>query len=163
LRRPQRTTEAPTFLLDECLAYRIADILREVGFPITSARNEGVDGWEDPDLIPWLGERGYVWVTKDDSARNEHRILIQRAGISVVWVRGVERPNGTSQRNAVNLRQLLHMLVAKLDEISSMVQESNGPRFFLLSMATNGPRLKPFGSITDVWKDLAHPRRGGNR
>ena len=72
------------FLLDECLPYRIADSLREVGFNKASSRGEGVEGWEDERLIPWLGSEQMVWITKDDSARRVHENSIQRARISVV-------------------------------------------------------------------------------
>ena len=151
-------SRAIKFLLDECLSYKIADSLREVEFNITSSRGEGVDGWEDAQLIPWLGQESLVWITKDDSARHQHRALIHRAGISVVWVRGTERTDGTTTRNTISLRELLHLLVARLDFIRDQIAGANGPRFFLLHMRANAPSVSVFTNLDDVGHHLG---RGG--
>ena len=90
----QRANEAPRFLLDESLPPRVAEALRLVGYQLTSCQAEGTLGWQDEELIPWLASQKYVWVTKDDTARSQHLQVIQRARISVVWVRGLERPGG---------------------------------------------------------------------
>ena len=148
------------FLLDECLPYRIADSLRKVGFNITSSRGEGVEGWEDERLIPWLGSGQMVWITKDDSARRGHDNSIQRARISVVWIRGTERTGGTTTRNNISLKEVLHVLVAKLDDIGEQIAEANGPRFFLLHMKGKSPVATAFPQLELVGRRLAGGRRG---
>lgn len=148
------------FLLDECLPYRVADSLREVGFNITSSHGEGVDGWEDDQLIPWLGVQQFVWITKDDSARKAHERAIQSAQISVVWVRGTERKDGTTIKNTINLKEVLHLLVAKLDDMRDVIAEANGPRFFLLHMRGKSPVSTAFPQLDLVGRRLAGGRRG---
>ena len=147
------------FLLDECLPYRIADSLREVGFNITSSHREGLDGWEDERLIPWLGSEQIVWITKDDSARRGHDNTIQRTRISVVWIRGTERTGGTITRNNISLKEVLHVLVAKLDDIRDQIMEANGPRFFLLHMKGKSPVLSAFPQLELVGRRLAARQR----
>ncbi len=149
------------FLLDECLPYRIADSLREVGFNITSSRGEGVEGWEDERLIPWLGSEQMVWITKDDSARRGHENSIRRARISVVWIRGTERTGGTTTRNNISLKEVLHVLVAKLDDIRDRIAEANGPRFVLLHMRGKVPVATYFTQLDQVGRHLAGRRQQG--
>lgn len=147
------------FLLDECLPYRIADSLREVGFNITSSHREGLDGWEDERLIPWLGSEQIVWITKDDSARRGHDNTIQRTRISVVWIRGTERTGGTITRNNISLKEVLHVLVAKLDDIRDQIMEAHWPRFFLLHMKGKSPVLRAFPQLELVGRRLAGRQR----
>ena len=155
----QRPGNSPTFLLDECLSYRVAEMLKEVGCSVTSVRAEGLMGIRDSELIPLLSERGMVWVTKDDAARTRHSGAIEQSRISVVWIRGVQRTSGTTQGKVINNKQLLHMLIAKIDDMGSMVRKARGPRYFLLSMSGGRPKLEHFTDIRDVGKRLAKGKR----
>lgn len=132
-------------------------MLKEVGCPVTSARAEGYEGKPDPELLQALGERRMAWITKDDAARSTHATEIGLSSISVVWIRGAQRKSGTTQRNVINTKQLLHILVARIDDIAKTVAEAHGPRYFLLSMSNNKPKLQIFSTIQDVGKRLARP------
>ena len=71
------------FFLDECLPWRIAEYLEGVNYPITSWHREflGQQGMKDTPLIRHLGDRGLVWITKDDEAKSEHESSIREAQI----------------------------------------------------------------------------------
>ena len=72
----------------------------------------GKRGEKDPDLIVWLAQNQFVWVTKDDDARKRHIGQIGQAGVSVVWVRGL-----AGRKNAVSIQQVHLMLTVKLEEL----------------------------------------------
>jgi hypothetical protein len=147
------------FILDECLPHVISVALNNVGFPITSCREQEKSEWLDDQLIPWIGEQNWVWITKDDAARRGHRALIQKARISVIWIRGIERRDGTTTRNNILAKDVLHLLVAKLDDIKESVSNARGPRFFLLFMNAKAPTLKVYTTLDDIENQLANPRR----
>ena len=147
------------FFLDESLPPTVAEALALVEYEIVSSRSEGLLGLEDEQLIPLLGERGCVWITKDDAAKSEHRSLIQRAGISVVWVRGVERTRGTTAKNTITVKDVHRMLTLHLDKIAREVAAARGPRYFLLHMAGDRPMLKTVTSIEAVQGLLGGRRR----
>lgn len=130
-----------TFYLDECLPYRIALYLKAVGHLITSWYEEfqGQQGLKDPHLIQYLGAKGYVWITKDDEAKREHESEIRIAGISVVWVRGLERQKGKPPRkNNITVKDLHRMLTDKLDLIAEEIANSTTALYFLLYMKSGG-------------------------
>ena len=141
------TDRQPWFLLDESLSHFVSDALEMVGYPITSCAKQGLLGWPDQELIPWMAERGYVWVTKDDVARTEHREEILRERISVVWVRGQERPNRTVAKDDLSPKQQHRMLTDELDNISDIVVQARGPRYFLVYLRTNGPAMKRYTTL----------------
>ena len=145
-----------TFLLDECLPYRIAEILWEVGCPVTSVERENLGSTPDQELIRWMGKRAVTWITKDGVARSQHSRAIEKAGISVVWVRGMERDKGRTTKNTISKRDLLHMLVARIDVIASDISKTKGPRYFLLYLSGNRPKLTQSGSLQTLGK---HKRR----
>ena len=151
----QRSNREIRFILHESLPHHIAHVLQSVGYPITSNEAQGVSGWDDAMLIPWMAERSYIWVTKDDAARSVHRSAIQQARISVVWVRGMERRGGTTARNNVSAKDLHLMLTNKLDDIGETVSSARGPRYFLLFMSGKRPQIKPFTTIDDVSRQLS--------
>ena len=126
-----------TFYSDECLPYKIALYLKAVGHPITSWHEEfqQQQGLKDPYLIQYLGAKGYTWITKDDEAKREHESEIRIAGISVVWVRGLERQKGEPPRkNYITVKDLHRMLTDKLDSIAEEITSSRTALYFLLYM-----------------------------
>lgn len=134
-----------TFYLDECLPYKIALYLKEVGYPITCWYEEfqQQQGFKDPYLIPYLGAKGYTWITKDDEAKKEHKNEIRTAGISVVWVRSLERRKGEPPKNYIIVKDLNRMLTDKLDSIAEMIANSKTALYFLLYMKSGGiPTLR---------------------
>lgn len=136
------------FYLDECLPYQIAEMLKAVGYPITSWHEEfqQQQGLKDPYLIPHLGAKAFTWITKDDKAKKEHEEDIRVAQISVVWVSGLERPINKPKRNFITVKDLHRMLTDKLDDIERIISGSNKPQYFILSMRVDGiPRLNKIG------------------
>ncbi len=133
-----------TFYLDECLPYQVAIMLEQVGYPITSWWYEfkQQQGLKDPFLIPHLGAKGYIWITKDDAAKKEHEPEIRTAQISVIWIYGLERPTNKPKQNFVTVKDLHRMLTDKLDDIQEIIANSNKPQYFTLAMRVDGkPRL----------------------
>ena len=81
-----------------------------------------------------MGKAGHTWLTKDHRARAEHEPLLLQEKISVVWVRGLthsKKKKGPIKKN-VSLKDVLRLLVSKLDEITETIANANGPRYFLL-------------------------------
>jgi len=133
-----------TFFLDECLPHQIASMLKQVGYPITSWYDEfkQQQGFKDPFIIPHLGAYGYTWITKDDTAKKEHKPEILAAQISVIWVTGLERPTNKPKHNFITVKDLHRMLTDKLDNIKELIASSNKPLYFSLGMRKDGiPRL----------------------
>lgn len=124
------------FFLDECLPHGLADVLKTVGYPIISWYEEfkGQQGTKDPWLIPYLGAKGYTWVTKDHETRRKHESEIRASGISVVWIRGLERAGSKPKKNEISIKDLHRMLTDKLDAIEEQIASAKGPRYFLLYM-----------------------------
>ncbi|MFC1956575.1 hypothetical protein ACFLWZ_08730, partial [Chloroflexota bacterium] len=60
--------------MDECLPHQIALMLKQVEYPLISWYEEfnQQQGYKDPYIIPYLGAHGYTWITKDDTAKQEH-------------------------------------------------------------------------------------------
>ena len=132
------------FYLDECLPYHVAQNLKQVGYNITCWWDEfqQQQGLKDPYIIPHLGAKHYVWITKDDRAKKEHKVDIIASQISVIWLSGLERPSNAVKQNYITVKDLHRMLTDKLDDIEDMINESNKPQYFLLGMRTDGiPRL----------------------
>jgi len=77
----------------------------------------------------------------------------------VIWIRGIERRDGTTTRNNILAKDVLHLLVAKLDDIKESVSNARGPRFFLLFMNAKAPTLKVYTTLDDIENQLANPRR----
>ena len=142
----------PTLLLDECLSYRIAEMLFEVGCSFTSVRKEQLEGVQDEELVQWMGKRGMVWVTNDHSARVKHERAIVNERISVVWVRGIQHGKSKTARNILSNKVLLHLLVAKVDDIAQAVIDAEQPLYFLLQLYGSIPRLMQYENIQDVGK-----------
>ena len=128
-----------SYCYDESLPPVIGKTLKAVGFPIVLADK----GTRDEDLIPEMGRLNQAWITKDDRSKTEHESLLATANISVVWVRGLthEKRNrrASIQRNA-SLKDILRMLVNKLDQISDEITHARGPRYFLLYTSTSKAR-----------------------
>ena len=131
-------------------------------------------GTSDEDLIPEMGRCNQTWITKDDRARTEHESLLSAANISVVWVRGLTHGKGkkrASLRHNATLKDILRMLVNKLDRITDQIAEARGPRYFLLytntSKANHQDKIETFTALREVRDNLAGlPRREhgqGNR
>ena len=147
-----------TYYYDECLPDTIGQVLSHVGFPIKLP----VKGLQDEDLIPLMGKNKWTWITKDDRAKTEHESLIRDAQISVIWIRGLShekrKKRGSMQRNA-SLKDVLRMLVNKLDNASEIIANSRGrPRYFLLYTSTvhkNQDQLEPYANLREVHERLA--------
>ena len=147
---PARPDE-PRFYLDECLPHVVADALASVGHPITSAHEQQQIWTLDVQLIPWLVQQGYVWITKDDAAPTEHSSALRQRRLSVVWIRGLDR-----RRNRIDARELHLILTVKLDQIAEAVRQARGPRWFLLYLGSgNSPVLRPL--------EVGQPIRGSGR
>ncbi len=145
-----------SYCYDECLPLIIGKTLKAVGFPVVLASK----GTRDEDLIPEMGRRDQVWITKDDRAKIRHEGLLAAASISVVWIRGLthERRNrkASIQRNA-SLKDILRMLVNKLDQISNEIANARGPRYFLLYTTTTVQKdtFESFPTLRQVHDRLA--------
>ena len=107
-----------------------------------------------------MGQRNLVWITKDDRSKTQHEDLLSDSKISVVWVRGLtnerRKRKGSIQRNA-SLKDILKMLVNKLDQITDAITRASGPRYFLLytTSQTGQNRLEAFTTLREVRDRLA--------
>lgn len=128
------------FYLDECFPEQIAVALSTVGYPITWPSAHGKTGAKDPDLIPWLAEQRYAWVTRDDAARRAHAPLIRKSRLSVLWVRGVERTRGSVEKN-VSMHDVHLMLTTKLTEFAERVASARSPRHAMVYLNGDRPKL----------------------
>ena len=76
----------------------------------------------------------------------------------MVWVRGLthsKKKKGPIQKN-VSLKDVLRLLVNKLDEITETIANANGPRYFLLYMTHAKKRtVGSFATLKEVWQRLA--------
>ena len=131
------------FFLDENLPPQVARALALVGYSIAHPDEHGKRGEKDPDIIVWLAQNQFVWITKDDDARKRHIGQIGQAGVSVVWVRGL-----AGRKNAVSIQQVHLMLTVKLEELIEKLEESTGPRHFMLYLSGRRPVLKALQSDT---------------
>ena len=151
------TTERadPFFYYDEALSPKIGRFLAEIGFSI----EVGEKGLLDEYIVPEMGRKRQVWITKDDRARVEHEAAILEAGISIVFVRGLSHGRGKRSsigKNTIGLKDLLLLLVSKLDAIQSAVDGSRGPRYFLLYLnSSNKPQTDKYSTLKDVSKRLS--------
>jgi hypothetical protein len=152
---PARPPE-PRFFLDHCLPHQIADALGLVDYPITSALRLGMEEWKDPELIPRLAADGYIWVTKDDGAKTQHRTAILRHGLCVVWVRGLGRKKPTDTRkNAISIRQVFLMLAHGLPRVEHECVKLRVRWDYVTWMAGDRPRCER--------EDVLSRRRGSRR
>ena len=146
-----------SYCYDESLPPIIGKTLKAVGFPFVLAAK----GTLDEDLIPEMGRRNQVWITKDDRSKTQHEGLLTTANISVVWVRGLthekRKRRGSIQRN-VSLKDILRMLVNKLDQITGEIANARGPRYFLLYTSTSKAqkdKVEVFPTLRQVRDRLA--------
>ena len=142
------------YLYDESLPEKFVAALIAAGFLIVPP----VKGQKDEKLIPDMGKAGHTWLTKDHRARAEHEPLLLQEKISVVWVRGLthsKKKKGPIQKN-VSLKDVLRLLVNKLDEITETIANANGPRYFLLYMThAKKSTVGSFATLKEVWQRLA--------
>lgn len=72
----------PKLLLDEHLSSGIAHRLTDLGFDVTSARDRGLLGAEDWDLMEWCGHEGRAICTRNvPDFRREHERYLARGEI----------------------------------------------------------------------------------
>lgn len=128
------------FYLDECLPHTVAKALRLVNHDIEDPTNSRQKGRSDEDLLTWLQQEDRIWITKDASARDAHRDAIASSGVSIVWVRGMDRR--TSAERLTNPQTLLLMLAGYLRRILSEVNASPNPCYFEILPGRTWPRLK---------------------
>ena len=84
---PDSERRAPLFLLDESLAPVVARSLALVGYNISTISDEfGRTGVKDPEIIEWCKLNDAVWIHADDSAKREHKKLLQTSGIRTLWI-----------------------------------------------------------------------------
>jgi len=133
-----------TFFLDECLPYPIADALKSFGYPIISWYEEfkGQQGIKEPYLIQYLGAKEYTWITKDDEAKKEHESEIRTAGISVIWIRGLEREKGKPKKNNIRIKDVHRILTDKLDILETEISNSNRSLYYMLWIDTTGKPVR---------------------
>ena len=91
-----------------------------------------------PELITWLAQNQFVWITKDDDARKRHIGHIGQAGVSVVWVRGLD-----GRKNIVSIKQVHLMLTVKLEELIEELRASTRPLHFMVYLSGKRTALKP--------------------
>lgn len=146
------------YLYDEGLPPRIGEVLAHVGYPIT-IREKGA---QDEELIPWMGENNYTWITKDDRSKVKHEDLIVGASISIIYLRGltVERARKSSpKRNTIQMKDVLKMLVDKLDGLTEILETTRSPRYFLLYMtAGRKTHFDRFASLRELKEHLSGTR-----
>lgn len=150
--------ESVRFFLDEGLPEQVADALNSVGYPITGPLQQGKRGTLDQDLIPWLGQEGYVWITKDHEAKREHLDRIIKSKISTVWIRGIDR-----MKNKLNPLELHLMLTTKMPRIAVEVDKARGPRHFELHLRGETPVLGKLDMQTLKRKQTSRERRHERR
>jgi predicted nuclease of predicted toxin-antitoxin system len=159
--KKQQQHKQVTFFLDESLPYQLAYFLKTVDYPITSWHEEfqGQQGKKDPWLIPYLGAKKYVWITKDDEAKKEHESEIRAAGISVVWVRGLGRPGAKPKKNVIRVRDVLRMLTDKLYVIEQRIANAKGPLYFMLYVKSGGQPVVRRVTLEEVFRGLCRKTR----
>ncbi len=150
-RRSPTPPSGVTFFLDEGLPAQVGAALALVGHPVETADDHRNRSAKDEDLIPWMAQRGFVWVTKDDAARAAHAEALRRHRISVVWVRGFDR-----RKNTISAKELHLMLTVKLAEIESEIAAARGPRYYLLWLAAGNHPAKKLLPDNEVF----HGRQG---
>ena len=158
---PGKTNSQPrqvvSYCYDESLPPNIGEVLKAAGFPIILAAK----GIKNEVLIPEMGRLRQTWITKDDRSKTEHEDDLSTAKISVVWVRGLtheKRKKGASLRRKASMKDILRMLVNKLDRITSEIAKAKGPRYFLLYTTTSRnaqDRLDVFTTLREVRDRLA--------
>ena len=157
-KKPSQPKEV-IFCYDEGLPPSIGEVLSDVGYAIVFP----IKHTKDEDLIPYMGQRGLTWITKDDRSKSEHEALLTNANISVIWIRGLSherknRPGPISKHPS--MENILLMLATKLDEITGIIAAANGPRYFLLYMRARKNRgleilAVPYTNLRQVRDRLA--------
>ena len=143
-----------SYCYDESLPPAIGKALKAVGFPVVLAAK----GTPDEELIPQMGRCNQTWITKDDRSKTQHEDLLSAANISVVWVRGLTHGKGKKRASLprhATLKDILGMLVNKLDRITDEIAKAHGPRYFLLYKSTSKDRLDTFTTLREVSDSLA--------
>lgn len=112
-------------------------------------------GMLDEEIIPRLGEHRQIWITKDDRARSEHEPIIVDAKISTVWIRGMGRlgKNGRKPgKNVIRMKDILFLLVNKLEQIEVATRQAKGPRHYILYLneGTGRAEAPSFASLKEV-------------
>ena len=142
------------FYYDEGLSRKIGEALQHVGFPLKL----GESGKTDEEIISEAGLNHQTWITKDDRAKVEHETAILNAGISIVFVRGlshVGRKRSSLQKNTISLKQLLYLLVSKLDDIEKEISQSNRARYFILFLRGRRAEISKHSTLREVWQRLS--------
>jgi len=115
------------------LPWQIAHALEVVNYPITHPDAHGKRGEQDETLIPWMCQQPFVWITKDDAAKKAHRNLMIQHGLSVLWVRGLERSKASISTHDLHL-----MLATKLMPMAQSVAGTRGGVFHAMVHAKSG-------------------------
>ena len=139
----QRWPVDARFYLDECFGYQIAEALSMVDYPITWPYREGKIGAKDEALIPWLAEQKLVWITRDAAARRAHGPLIRKHGLSVLWIRGVQREKRGSVEQHVSTHDVHLLLTNELVNFAEHLRAARGrPRHGVIYLSGATPTLK---------------------
>ncbi len=128
-----------------------------IGYPITHPEQHQQRGTKDEALIPWLSERGYTWITKDDAAKKAHAEALLSSGISVVWVRGIDR-----RKNRITVHDVHLLLASKLEEAARQIDESRGPLHLEVYLNGARPTLRAIQS-SEVARSRPLRRAGRHR
>ena len=93
--------------------------LRKVGYRVALVSEidefQGVLRVTDDKLIPWMGDRGAVWVHADDNAKREHKKLLLAHAVRTLWV---HRPRG-EMSSREQLRALSYVLDDFLERLGA--------------------------------------------
>lgn len=120
------------------MPHQVATALALVDFPIHSPLTTGTRGWKDPELIGFLAEHGYVWITKDDEARRKHLSMLLSHQIGVVWVRGFER-----HKKPMSIRDFHRLLTITLPRIEAELIVTPGPKWYEIFYNGDRPTHAP--------------------
>lgn len=150
------TTGQPNdiFYYDEGLSPKIGEVLKHVGFSLEI----GEKGKRDEEIIVEMGTKGQTWITKDDRSRVEHEAAILEAGISIVFVRGLShegRRRSSLGKNTINLKQLLYLLVTKLDDIEAELSRQRRARYFILFLRGKKAEVSKHSTLREVWQKIS--------
>ena len=142
------------FYYDEGLSSKIGEVLKHVGFSLEI----GERGKPDEEIISEMGVKRQTWITKDDRSRVEHETAILKAGISIVFVRGLShggRRRSSLARNTISLKQLLYLLVSKLDDIKAELSKQRRARYFILFLRGRKAEVSKHSTLKEVWQTLS--------
>jgi hypothetical protein len=76
------------YFFDNCISYRLVDMLVALEVDAVALRKEFPEAIEDPEFLGKLKDRDYVYITHDhrQKTREAEALAIQEAGITALWL-----------------------------------------------------------------------------